>query len=855
VQNLINYLREQREHTGTLPTDQAITVERFRDELGDWRVCILSPFGARVHAPWAMSLQRLLSAQSGFEIQVMYADDGIVLRFADTEELPSLDVLVPAPEDAEELVTEQLAETALFAGLFRENAVRSLLLPRRRPGQRNPLWAQRLKAQELLAAVRQYPSFPLVLETYRQALSDVFDLAAFKQILADIRARRVRLDEVETPSASPFARSLVFAYVATYIYEQDAPLAERKAQALTLDRNLLAELLGQAELRELIDPETLEALEQELQHLCENRRARDADELHDLLRHLGDLTEAELAVRSRGRWDVWIRELARERRAALITISGERHWIAAEDAALYRDALGTVPPPGLPQAFLKPTAQPLEQLARRYARTHGPFAARWLARRYELRSAEIESVLHSLEAAGAVIQGEIRPGGAELDWCDTDVLRRLKRRTLAHLRQEVAPAEAETLGRFLTAWHGIGEHRQGPQYLLRSVSQLQGLALPWSALHEVILPSRVNGFSLDALDMLAAGGQLAWVGCGALGARDGRIALYLREEVGKLLEPPVRCEAASPLHRAILEHLKTKGASFLLEVEEAVHRAEPTGTGDEFEAALWDLVWEGQITNDTFAPLRSLARGRARTQRGRWRSGHSLAGGRWSLVTNLVDPAVSATERSVAWAHLLLERYGIVSREAAVGEAIPGGFGALYRVLSALEESGRIRRGYFVEALSGAQFAYAGAVDRLRGMRPPTAEDAASLSEKDVQMVPTVDPANPWGTLLPWPQSGGGAESRPRRVAGAWVISVRGKPILYLGTKGGQLLTFPAMIRDEQELELALRALQRVPRQARRGALVLEKVDGVAARESVHFERLRTCGFITDYRGLATCRL
>ncbi|MGR8922023.1 MAG: helicase-related protein, partial [Gammaproteobacteria bacterium] len=411
--NLADYVGEQKTHTGSLPTDRSITVERFRDELGDWRVCILSPFGARVHAPWSMALQQLLSARSGFEVQLMYTDDGIVLRFADVDELPELDTLLPDPDEVEELVTDQLAHTALFAGLFRENAARALLLPRRRIDRRTPLWAQRLKAQNLLAAVRQYSNFPMVLETYRQALSDIFDIGALRDLLRDIQARRVQVHEIETPSASPFARSLVFAYVAAYIYEQDAPLAERRAMALTLDRKLLSELLGQSELRELIDAEVLAQLEAELQHLAEGRHARDADEIHDLLRHLGDLAEDEIRQRSQCPVPAALARLAQERRAAAVSIAGERRWIAAENAAVYRDALGVMPPPGLPEAYLQAPEQPLEFLVYRFARTHGPFLSADVARRLGLRPAQIEPVLQNLLHAGTLVRGEIRPGGIE----------------------------------------------------------------------------------------------------------------------------------------------------------------------------------------------------------------------------------------------------------------------------------------------------------------------------------------------------------------------------------------------------------------------------------------------------------
>jgi ATP-dependent helicase Lhr and Lhr-like helicase len=850
--NLAAYVHEQKQHTGALPTDRAITVERFRDELGDWRLCILSPFGARIHAPWGMALQNLLSARSGFEVQVMYTDDGIVLRFADTDALPDAAELIPDPEEVEELITEQLATTALFAGLFRENAARALLLTRNRPEGRTPLWAQRMKSAQLLATVSRYPAFPIVLETYRQALSDVFDLSGLKALLADIRARRVRVDEVETASASPFARSLVFAYVAAYIYEQDAPLAERRAQALTLDRGLLSELLGQAELRELLDADVLAELEAELAHETDETRARDADELHDLLRRLGDQTTEALARRCAEDAAPWLGALRASGRAAAVRIAREPRFIAAEDAGLYRDALGVAPPRGLPDAFLGPVPDALEQLLRRFARTRGPFLTREAAARYGLTDAQVGPVLRALLAERRLVQGELRPGGTEPEWCDVDILRRLKRRTLASLRHQAAPVEARVLARFLPEWHGMTQQtdqpRGGAGRLMEVVAQLEGLPLPWSLLSEVILPARVSGFSLEMLDMAAATGQVVWVGTGAQGPRDGRVALYRRERAPLLLAP-AEDVPDEPIHRTLLEHLDRRGASFYLELETAVQRAHPQANAADFRAALWDLVWAGALTNDTFAPLRALARGPARgsasrTGRTARRSGQVLAGGRWSRVGDLRNPAVTDTEQAVARAEMLLERYGIVSREAALSEGMPGGFGAVYGVLRAMEEAGRIRRGYFVEGLSGAQFARAGAVDRIRGIRLEDDPDAGG--EPEVQFLAAMDPANPFGTLLPWPEPAG--DTRPRRVPGAWIIVADGLPVLYLGPGGKHLVTLD---QEPHRLLAACRALHRIPRTGRRRLLGIEQVDGVPVQKSPQAQTLLEAGFVRDYRGFS----
>ena len=842
--NLAAYVHDQREATGVVPSDRTVVVERFRDELGDWRVCVLSPFGAPVHAPWAMALEGSLAGRAGIEAQVSYTDDGIVLRLADVEGLPELRELLPDPDEVVERVTERLAGTALFGSLFRENAVRALLVTRRRPEQRSPLWAQRVKTQALLATVRRHPSFPIVLETYRQALRDVFDLDGLVEVLRGIRSRDIAVVEVETRGASPFARSLVFAYVAQYLYEGDTPAAERRAQALTLDRGLLRELLGQAELRELIDEHALAELEAELAGTAQGRRARDRDELHDLLRRVGDLGRDELAERSEADPALWLAQLFGERRALEVTIAGTPRWLAAEDAGLVRDALGVAVPSELPETYLAPVPAALERLVRRYARGRGPFHARDLARRYGLAVAVVEPVLRALEAEGALVLGEIRPLGSELDWCDAEVLRRLKRRTLARLRREVAAVDAPTLARFLPRWHGLVDPPRTGERLLEVVAQLEGLALPWSSLSLELLPQRVSGFRLEDLDLLAATGQVVWIGRGALGPRDGRVALYRRERLAELLAAEDLSPAPSEgLAADLLAHLEQRGACFLVELERALRAEHPDLAAREVELALWDLVWSARVTNDTFQPLRTFGRAPQRG-RGAWRG--SPAGGRWSSVAGLVANAPSATERALARARALLERYGVVSREAAVADELPGGFGPLYRVLREMEDAGRVRRGWFVEGLSGAQFASPGALDRLRAAR---LDEDAPGREVEVVALAALDPAQPYGALLPWPECASEA-APPRRVAGACVALADGRPAWYLGASRRRLTLFPSAVApDSAAFRAALRALASLPRRGRK-RLELDSIDGRPALESPHLEHFLASGFQRDYTAL-----
>ncbi|HET7573054.1 MAG TPA: DEAD/DEAH box helicase [Gaiellaceae bacterium] len=810
-ENLSTFLEEQQRATGAVPSDRTVVVERFRDEIGDWRVCILSPFGARVHAPWAMAVGARLRESLGIEVQSIWSDDGIAFHLPDADAPPATDLLLLGPDELDELVLAELGQTALFGARFRENAARALLIPRRRPGERTPLWQQRLKAQGLLQVARKYASFPIVLETYRECLQDVFDLPALKRLLHGLRTREIDLVDVETASASPFASSLLFDYIATYMYEDDTPPAERRAQALSLDRDLLRELLGQEELRELIDRDALAEVEASLRPF-----PRDPEHLHDVLRLRGDLRPGEFD-------EAHAAILEAERRAIRIRVAGEERLAAVEDAGRYRDALGVMPPSGLPDAFLEATPDALEQLVRRWGRGRGPFttaqASAWFG-------VDVEPVLRALEAAEQLVRGELRPDGTEREWCDPDVLRRLRRASLAALRREVEPAEQATLGRFLPSWHGIDRRAS----LREALIPLQGLALPVALWEAEVLPRRVPGYQPAQLDQLCASGELVWVGAGL-----DRVALFFREDAAVLGQPSAAPAPEGEAHDAIRAAL-SGGALFW---DDLLAR---TGLEDAVALpALWDLVWAGEATNDQWAPLRAERRyqpprpdrrarrfSRVRAQR------TTATQGRWSRAEALF--AGGEPDRR-ALAELLLERQGIVTRDSVRGEGIPGGYGAVYAELRALETLGTCRRGYFVEGLGGAQFALGGAVERLRELRPRDGEEAEPL------VLAAADPAQPYGAALPWPKR---ADGRAARVAGAHVVLLGGEPALYV-ERGGRSLV-PLREPHPDWLRPALDALVAFVRRGGAKRLAVERFDGEPVVETEAMPLLVEAGFLAGPR-------
>jgi ATP-dependent Lhr-like helicase len=868
AENVLRYLADQELATEQVPDDRTIVIERVRDELGDWRVCCLTPFGSRVHAPWAMATTARVKA-AGLDVETMWSEDGFVLRFPETDAPPEVDAFLLDAAEAADLVQSQLGSTALFAAKFREASSRALLLPRRRAEGRTPLWQQRKRAYDLMSVASRYASFPILLEAYRECLRDVFDMPALSETLRAIANRSIRVHVADSRTPSPFASALLFSYVANYIYDGDAPLAERRAQALSIDQEQLRELLGDADLRELLDANAIEESEEQLQSLADGYKARSLDAVHDLLLRLGDLTAIELAARCEGiDVDASVGRLNRARRVLQVRIAGESRLIAIEDAARVRDALGIPLPPGIPAAFLAPAPEALVDIVRRYARRHGPFTTAEVAKRYGLSNVAIEPVLQRLVGIGRVVEGGFRPSGVNREWIDVDVLRTIRRRSLARLRKEIEPVEQRTLARLFTRWQGVVQPRRGLDALLDVIESLQGAALPASLLETEILPARIVGYAPSDLDTLIAAGEVVWAGLEPLGEHDGRIGLYLADRLA-LLWPPDRVvilggqaqtetAGVSEREQAVINYLTRNGASFFQSLHDGVGGGYPGETID----ALWSLVWRGLVTNDAMNALRAYCNKPATSSRStkQTRRVHSQQGfrsrrttpptaqGRWSLNAAAFAQTRATPAEQTVWGHAiaqqLLARYGIVFRETAHAENLVGGFTAIYDVLKALEESGRVRRGYFAADLGATQFALPAAVDMLRSLRAPV-ED-----KHEVVMLAATDPANPYGALLRWPAAPEDGSILTRSV-GARVVLVDGALTAYLrrGNPNIQVL----LPEDEPARSQVARALaeflvayvQRADNPEGRGrtSMLITRVNGVPVAEHPLARFLLDVGF------------
>jgi ATP-dependent Lhr-like helicase len=851
AENLLRYLIDQEVASGQVPDDRNIVIERVRDELGDWRMCCLTPFGSKVHAPWAMAATARIRANGGPEVETMWSEDGFCLRFPETDSAPPIEHLLMEPEEAAELVLRQLGSTALFAAKFRESASRALLLPRRRADGRTPLWQQRKRAYDLLSVASAYPGFPILLEAYRECLRDVFDMPALLEIFRGIGNRSLRVHTVDSRTPSPFAAALLFSYVANYIYDGDAPLAERRAQALSIDQDQLRELMGDADLRELLDLGAIEETEEQLQCLVDPFKARTMDGVHDLLLRLGDLRRDELLARCQSpETALTVERLRKSVRVLEVAIAGEKRLIAVEDAARFRDALGVPLPPGLPKALQAPVADAGMDLIRRFARTHGPFTTIEAARRFGLAAETVEAILQRLVQSGRVVEGGFRPGGIHREWCDSEVVRAIRRKSLAKLRKEVEPVEQATLARLFTRWQGVVQSRRGLDALLDVIENLQGAPVPASVLESEILPARILNYQPSDLDTLIAAGEVVWAGVEPIGEKDGRVALYLADKAAVLRRPLTVEGSTAERERRVGEYLKANGASFFQPLHDGTGGGYPGETLD----AIWNLVWRGELTNDGLNALRAYcdrpaAKKQARKvhQQTGFRSRRTTpptAQGRWSLVNSGVE--TKATEWSHATALQLLARYGVVFRETAHAEALPGGFSAIYDVLKAMEESGKVRRGYFAADLGAVQFAVPAAVDLLRSLRIRRDGDKSELL-----MLAATDPANPYGALMKWPEAG----SSLTRSVGAKVILCDGALVAYLRRGNPNLQVF--LPEEEPARGKAAKALADflVAKAHADGGMLIAAINGIPVAEHWTAKTWLEAGFAPGALGFNVRRL
>jgi len=872
ITNLLSYLAEQREATGSLPTDRTLTVERSRDEVGDWRIILHSPYGMQVHSPWALAVNARIRERLGVEGAAVASDDGIIARVPDAAaEPPGADLFVFEPEELEQIVTDEVGGSALFASRFRECAARALLLPRLNPNRRSPLWQQRQRSAQLLEVAKRHPAFPIILETLREVLQDVYDLPALLRVTRQIGERRIRLVEITTSQPSPYARDLLFGYVGAFMYEGDSPLAERRAAALSVDPALLSELLGKVEMRELLDPEVIAQFEREAQRLDPDRRARGIEGVADLLRILGPLDASEVAARLDTEGDALaeaeqhLATLVDDRRAIRVTIAGVSRVAGIEDAGRLRDALGAALPVGIPNAFLEPLADPLGDLVARYARTHAPFPTDAVAERLGVGVAVARLTLQRLESQGRLASGFFLPeasGGArgdDTEWCDVEVLRRLRMRSLAAIRGSVEPVSPSAYARFLPVWQHLGRPLEGIDGVLAVIEQLAGVPIPASAWESLVLPSRVRDYTPALLDELTATGEVVWSGHGTLPGRDGWIALHPAEAAPFTLQDPDDADDPAPdsLEARILAALEGGGAYFAGQLKQLAGAENEQSVND----ALWALTWAGRVTNDTFAPVRMLLSGggqshrvarrapRARMYRGAAMPRATSAprppslGGRWSL---LPEREADAAARATATASLLLDRYGVVTRGAVQSEGVPGGFAQVYRILAGFEEAGHCRRGYVIEKLGAAQFAASATVDRLR-------EFAAVADPPPLRAVTlaATDPANPYGAALGWPAIEG-VTHRPGRKAGGLVVLVDGELTLYLERGGRTALAFTD---DDARLAAAATDLAETSKRRRLETLTIEQVNGEFVYGTAVGRALRTAGFVESPKGLTLRKL
>jgi ATP-dependent helicase Lhr and Lhr-like helicase len=845
--NIVEHLRRQREATGMVPNDRLILIEGFRDEIGDPRIIIHSCFGRRVNALLGLVLARRLENRVAVEPQMLYNDDGILLRCSDVDTLP-LDLLEGlTPGEASEIILTDILSSPLFGGQFRQNASRALLMPRAAPGRRTPLWLQRLRAADLLQVARQVDDFPIVVETIRDVLQDVLDYTHLQAVVRDIAGGSISVRTVQTDFPSPFATGLLFDFIAVYMYEWDQPRSDRLTQFVSINREVLSGILNIDTIRSLVRPEAVTAVESRLQHTAEGTQARSPEELLEILLRVGDLTDSELSDRCAGLAPHIVEDLARNGRAIRMEVGGEARWVAGEERILYTD-------PG--------THAPV--LLRRYLQTHGPVGTARLASRFGLAADRVEQVLTQLSEREPISR---RPGsgdqagGVEADWFYRPTMERIQRSTLQILRKEIRPSPIDGYTRFLFRWQHLspGTQFEGRTGLAACLEQMQGLPLPSETWEREILLRRVRGYSSPALQEVCASGAFVWTGSG-----QGKLRITTRGE-GAVFLPPSSTENEMPLRpsaRRILESVSRHGASFFGDLRTDTHLS-LTALND----GIAELVWNGLLTNDRFDELLQVGRpsrtpreagidtiafirpyhdpDRVRLMRSARKAIRSVPGwnGRWSPVhvPGVMGEPLSTEERAELQARQLLDRYGILPREFCRREEILP-WPLLAAVLQGMELRGEIRRGYFVEGLSGMQYALPEAVEELRAGSAPVGGGRLTL-------LAACDPANPFGVGVGLPGIAPAAVGRTiSRIPSTYLVFSNGLPIAVIEGYGARLdvLGDPPPADLAEGLTLLTDLLRLSPEHRPFRGIVIEHCNELRATASPLEPLLRSLGFRAD---------
>ncbi|MCI0464245.1 MAG: hypothetical protein L0Z62_45505 [Gemmataceae bacterium] len=849
ARNLLFHVRRQQQRCERLPDDRTLFIEASRDQLGDWQVILLSPRGSRLHLALRLALENRLRVRLGYSPQCLHHDDGILVRLSDTDE-PILDLLEGlTPENVRSLVLEELADSPLFALRFRQNAARALLLPRGQAGKRAPLWLQRLRGRDLLQVARRHPDFPIVAETFRECLHDHLDVPRLEELLADVQAGKVEVVTRRLETPSPFASGLLFAFTAANMYQYDGTEGE-PSRAPNLDRHLLDQLVAPESHPHLLDPRAVHQVDRRLRGL--GQPPRSATELAEWLRRLGDLTPGDLE----GGMAAYLAELEADGRATRIELPGARaprRWVLAEEESLYRAAFGLV------ECAAEEQQAAASAVLARYLATHALVSLRDVLDRYPFESEWARRQLEGWAASGRVVTVAPSLEAEPLQWSAPENLEQVQRGSLALLRREVITCPAPQFQDFVVRWQGLHpDTRQGSaEGLAEVLARLEGLLVPAELWERTILPARVPGYQARWLDECIASGEWVWACASAGDSGAGALAFLRREHLAQLPLPvPADAPGLAGVSGQVLDCLRNRGALFVSDV------AQHTGlVPSAVRSALWELLRLGVATNDRFdvirrgngglpdsrhEPLRSRLTSRlgAPLRQSAIRNPQSaIPEGRWSMVP---WGRPDAEAHAVHQAMQLLQRYGIVARELAALDAWMPPWRVLYEVLSRMELAGEVRRGYFVEGLSGAQFALPEAAQLLQDLSLPSSAAAPVL------LVHSLDPANLYGAGAPFDLEllDGGTRALGRRL-GNWLTLKAGRPVLVIEQHGRRVTALAASREDLAAAVACLPALL-TSDQGLAGAhkLSVAEWNGQPVTVTEGRELLEAAGFVRDYQSM-----